>query len=357
MENSGPYAGSLSFSVRVRRGLPDFLNSVNLKYVKLGYSYLLSPVFYFLTAPVFIVIFSAQIGNLFIWQDFCPQCDPIGALFIVGLLGLIIYIYLDLSPRSTYLVDFACYRPPNELKVISLCSSNFKSNTIILLPAKTMRDFLLCCVQISKDEFIELAKKSGKFNGAAIEFQRRALKNSGIGDETYMPRVVFQPGHKITLKDGREEAAMVMFGAVDDLLAATKIRPRDIRILIVNCGILNTTPSLSSMVINHYKLRHDIHSFNLGGMGCAAGIIAIDLAKDLLKAYPGCYALVVSTEVVSYTWYSGNDMDMLLPNCLFRIGAAAMLLSSCRSDRWRSKYELKQVLLCIFPVPSDISLD
>ncbi|KAJ6407934.1 hypothetical protein OIU84_011275 [Salix udensis] len=189
-----------------------------------GISISSAPVFYFLTAPVFIVIFSAQIGNLFIWQDFCPRCDPIGALFIVGLLlGLIIYIYLDLSPRSTYLVDFACYRPPNELK-------------------------------ISKDEFIELAKKSGKFNGAAIEFQRRALKNSGIGDETYMPRVVFQPGHKITLKDG------------------------------------------------------------------------------------------LSTEVVSYTWYSGNDMDMLLPNCLFRIGAAAMLLSSCRSDRWRSKYELKQLV-------------
>jgi 3-ketoacyl-CoA synthase len=110
-----------------------------------------------------------------------------------------------------------------------------------------------------------------------------------------MPRIVFQPGHKITLKDGREEAAMVMFGAVDDLLAATKIRPKDINILIVNCGILNTTPSLSSMVINHYKLRHDINSFNLGGMGCAAGIIAIDLAKDLLNAYPHSYALVVST--------------------------------------------------------------
>ncbi|XP_034920567.1 3-ketoacyl-CoA synthase 15 [Populus alba] len=313
IENSGPYAGSLNFSVRVRRGLPDFLNSINLKYVKLGYSYLLSPVFYFLTAPVLMVIFSAQIGKLFIWRDFCLKCDPIDALFVVGLLSLFIYIYLYFSPRSTYLVDFACYRPPNELK-------------------------------ISKDEFIELAKKSGKFNGAAIEFQRRALKNSGIGDETYMPRIVFQPGHRITLKDGREEAATVMFGAVDDLLAATKIRPKDIKILIVNCGILNTTPSLSSMVINHYKLRHDIQNFNLGGMGCAAGIIAIDLAKDLLNAYPGCYALVVSTEAVSYTWYSGNDMDMLLPNCFFRLGAAAMLLSSCRLDRWRSKYELKQLV-------------
>nr|TKS00802.1 hypothetical protein D5086_0000179460 [Populus alba] len=216
VENSGPYAGYLNFSVRVLRGLPDFLNSANLKYFEPGYSYLLSPMFYFLTAPVLIVILSAQIGKLFIWQDFCLKRDPVDALFIVGFLGLIIYIYLDLTPPSTYLVDFACFRAPDELK-------------------------------ITEDELIELANKSGKFNDAAIKFQHRALKNSGIGDETYMPRIVFQPGHKITLKDGREEAAMVMFGAVDDLPAATKIRPKDINILIVNCGILNTIPSLSSM--------------------------------------------------------------------------------------------------------------
>jgi 3-ketoacyl-CoA synthase len=98
------------------------------------------------------------------------------------------------------------------------------------------------------------------------------------------------------------------------------------------------------MVINHFKLRSDIHSFNLGGMGCAAGITAIDLAKDLLDAYPRSYALVVSTEAVSYSWYSGNDSDMLIPNCFFRMGAAAIMLSNFRLDRWRAKYELKQVL-------------
>lgn len=189
-----------------------------------------------------------------------------------------------------------------------------------------------------------MARKSGDFSDASIEFQQRILKNSGIGDDTYMPRVVFRPDYEINLKDGREEAAMVMFGAVNDLFAATKIRPNNISILIVSCGILNTTPSLSSMVINHFKLRHDIRSFNLGGMGCAAGIIAIDLSKDLLKAYPGSYALVVSTEAVSHTWYKGNDLQMLLPNCFFRMGAAAMLLSSSRRERWRAKYQLKQVV-------------
>ncbi|KAH0994244.1 hypothetical protein GBA52_005727 [Prunus armeniaca] len=311
-ENLGPNGGSSSVSVKVRQRLPDFLGSVNLKYVELGYSYLISHRLYFLIVPVLIVLCSAEIGKL---KDLFPnpKCELTDALFILVLLGFILYIFLDLAPRSTYLVDFACYRPPDELK-------------------------------ISKKEFIELARNSGNFNDAAIDFQKRVLKSSGIGQETYMPRVVFHPDYKISLKDGREEAAMVMFGAINDLFRATKIRPKDIRILVVNCGVLNTTPSLSSMVINHFKLRPNIQSFNLGGMGCAAGIIAIDLAKDLLNAYPGTYALVVSTEAVCYTWYKGNDFDMLLSNCFFRMGAAAMLLSSSRLDRWRAKYELKQLV-------------
>ncbi|KAF8408649.1 hypothetical protein HHK36_004712 [Tetracentron sinense] len=105
-----------------------------------------------------------------------------------------------------------------------------------------------------------MARTSSNFDDAAIQFQHQVLKNSGIGDETYLPRSVFLPRrHKVTLKDGREEAAMVMFGAVDDLLATTRVQLSDIKILIVNCSILNTTPSLSAMVINHYKLRHEVY--------------------------------------------------------------------------------------------------
>lgn len=214
-------------------------------------------------------------------------------------------------------------------------------------------------LQISKEEFIELARKSGKFDETTIEFKNRVLKKSGMGDETYMPRIVFKPGHKINLRDGREEAAMLMYGAIDQLLAVTKIRPKDIRILIVNCGILNTTPSLTAMVINHYKLSQNIESFNLGGMGCAAGITAIDLAKDLLSAYPRSYALVLSTEIVNSAWYDGKERDMLLPNCFFRMGSAAMLLSNHRLHRWRAKYELKQVYIhvCVHVCVSNSQLN
>lgn len=117
IEDSGPYAGSLNFSVRVRHGLPNFLNSVNLEYVRLGYGYLLSHGFYLFTAPFFILILSAGIAKL-TWNDFFPQYDLSLTLLIFGLLAFIVFLCLHLIPRSIYLVDFACYRPPNQLKVI-----------------------------------------------------------------------------------------------------------------------------------------------------------------------------------------------------------------------------------------------
>ena len=43
-------------------------------------------------------------------------------------------------------------------------------------------------------------------------------------------------------------------------------------------------------------------------------------------------------------WYAGNDRSMLLTNCLFRLGGAAILLSNRSSDRRRSKYELVHTL-------------
>jgi FAE1/Type III polyketide synthase-like protein len=37
------------------------------------------------------------------------------------------------------------------------------------------------------------------------------------------------------------------------------------------------------MLVNHFKMRSDVLSYNLGGMGCSAGVIAIGLADKLLQ--------------------------------------------------------------------------
>lgn len=318
VKSSGSDAGSPTFSVRVRRRLPDFVQSVKLKYVKLGYHYLINHAIYLATIPVLVLVFGAEVGSLSreelwksIWED--ARYDLATVLAFFGVFVLTLSVYFMSRPRSIYLIDFACYKPGDDLKV-------------------------------SKEQFIDLARRSGKFDEPTLEFQRKILDSSGLGDETYVPRTIFTSEDCATMKVGREEAAQVMFGALDELFAKTRIRPKDVGILVVNCSIFNPTPSLSAMLINHYKMRGNILSYNLGGMGCSAGIIAIDLARDMLQANPNNYAVVVSTEMVSYNWYPGRNRSMVIPNCFFRMGCSAVLLSNRRRDFHRAKYRLEHVV-------------
>ncbi|CAA0810645.1 3-ketoacyl-CoA synthase 10 [Striga hermonthica] len=276
IESSGPDAGSMTFSVRVRRRLPDFVQSVKLKYVKLGYHYLMNHGIFLATIPVLVL---AGLSKEELWRriwDSAAGYDLASVLAFLGLSVFTLFLYFVSRPRSIYLLDFACYKPSNDLKV-------------------------------TKDEFIELARKSGKFDDASLEFQRQILQSSGIGDETYIPKSIGSPEKTATMKEGRAEASTVIFGALDELFEKTGVRAKDISILVVNCSLFNPTPSLSAMVINHYKMRGNILSFNLGGMGCSAGVIAVDLARDMLEASPSSYAVVVSTEMVGYNWYPGKD--------------------------------------------------
>ncbi|KAK4435774.1 3-ketoacyl-CoA synthase 10 [Sesamum alatum] len=319
IESSGPDAGSMTFSVRVRRRLPDFVQSVNLKYVKLGYHYLINHGVYLATIPVLVLVFGAEVGSLSreeLWRKIWDSTAGYDLATVVAFLALFVFtvsVYFMSRPRSIYLLDFACYKPNDDFKV-------------------------------TKDQFIELARKSGKFDEASLEFQRRILQSSGIGDETYVPKSIGSPENTATMKEGRAEAATVIFGALDELFEKSNIRPKDVGILVVNCSLFNPTPSISAMVINHYKMRGNILSFNLGGMGCSAGVIAVDLARDMLQANPNNYAVVVSTEMVGYNWYPGKDRSMLIPNCYFRMGCAAVLLSNRHRDHRRAKYRLEHIV-------------
>lgn len=48
------------------------------------------------------------------------------------------------------------------------------------------------------------------------------------------------------------------------------IKPNQVGILVVNCSLFNPTPSLAAMVINRFKMRSNIISYNLSGMGCSS---------------------------------------------------------------------------------------
>ncbi|CAM8997774.1 unnamed protein product [Rhodiola kirilowii] len=303
--------------IKIRQGLPDFLHSVKLKYVKLGVGYN----FNFATLLVMILVLPLFIANtihltglqldhfLHIWSTQTELIDSATAMVVSVVLLFLLGTYWATRPRPIYLVDFTCYKPEDDCK-------------------------------ISVDSFLKMTEETGSFQEQTVEFQKRISIRSGLGDETYLPRGVTSNPPRLNMEEARAEAEAVMFGSLDNLFEKTGIKPSEVGILIVNCSLFNPTPSLASMIVNHYKLKPDIKSFNLGGMGCSAGLISIDLAKNLLKANPNTYAIVVSTENITLNWYFGNDKSMLLCNCIFRMGCAAILLSNHSTDRKRSKYEL-----------------
>lgn len=306
-----------SIVIKIRRKLPDFLQSVKLKYVKLGYGYSFnSPTTIFVFLVALPLLFSTLVQLTGLRMDHVSDLTN-RTVFVdtaTGLMGLVVLLvvltlYWVNRSRPVYLVDFACYKPDEERKM-------------------------------SIDNFLKMSVESGAFNEETIHFQERIATRSGLGDETYFSNGITSKPPNLSMAEARAESESVIFNTVDALFEKTGVKPEDIDILIVNCSLFNPTPSLSSMIVNHYKLKPTIKTYNLGGMGCSAGLISIDLAKHLLKARPNSKALVFSTENITQNWYFGNDRSMLLCNCIFRVGGAAVLLSNKASDRRRAKYEL-----------------
>ncbi|XP_059647666.1 3-ketoacyl-CoA synthase 9-like [Cornus florida] len=307
---------SSAVQLQQTRKLPNFMQSVNLKYVKLGYHYLMTHLFTLFLVPL-IAIAIIEASHM--------KYDDIHQLYLrlhYNLITVVIFsavmvfgstVYIMTRPRPVYLVDYFCYRPPSQL-------------------------------QVRFQKFMDHSRLTGDFDESSLEFQRKILERSGLGEETYLPPAMHCIPPQPSMAAAREEAETVMFGALDNLFSTTSVKPKDIGILVVNCSLFNPTPSLSAMIVNRYKLRGNIRSFNLGGMGCSAGVIAIDLAKDMLQVHRNTYAIVVSTENITQNWYFGNKKSMLIPNCLFRVGGVTVLLSNKTAERRRAKYKLVHVV-------------
>lgn len=175
-------------------------------------------------------------------------------MFLALLISLLLLCFLMSKETSckVYLIDFACYKP-------------------------------LTSQKCSKELSVKKCIQSGYFSEEILDFLKKTMERSGLGDSTYLPDIFFGPKYNPSMKDARREVEMTIFGSIDTLLAKTGVRCENIGILIVNCCIYNTAPSLSSIVVNRYKFKENIITYNLVGMGCSAGLLAIGLAKQLLQ--------------------------------------------------------------------------
>lgn len=199
--------------------------------------------------------------------------------------------------------------------------------------------------ETTTEHVLEVHKRHLKQDDA--EFLSKILKSNGVGEKTQLPYDLLHHSHDcLTISHARKEAETVIFTILLELFSQYNVDPQKIDILVVNCSLFNPTPSLTSMIVNRFKMKHNIHTYNLAGMGCSAGVISIQLVKDLLSspAHQNQLALIVSTENVTQNMYFGSNRSMLISNSLFRAGGAAILLSNRKQDRYRSSYELEHVV-------------
>ena len=227
-------------------------------------------------------------------------------IFTVGLKTSLIFCgiiyYIAKMDNPVYLINFSTFEPPSSWKV-------------------------------SHDQIVEMMKKQNCFTDESISFMRRILGRSGTGQATAWPPGIVQclegKDTDNSIEGSRKEAEIVITNIVDKAFRKAKISPKEVDILVINCSLFTPTPSLCAMVISKFGMRSDVQSYNLGGMGCSASLISIDLAKNLLQRRGmGGIALVISTETITPNLYHGNERGFLLQNTLFRCGGAAMVLSN-----------------------------
>ncbi|KAL9662045.1 hypothetical protein QQ045_026873 [Rhodiola kirilowii] len=190
-------------------------SSVKLKYVKLGYQYLVNHILTFVLVLIMIIIGVELLrlgpeGLINIWNS-SLQFDTIHVLCTAFLAIFIATIYFMSKPRTIYLVDYACYKPPATCRVPF---SSFRKHSRLI--------------------FTEDPK--------SVEFQMRILERSGLGEETCLPPAMHYIPPNTSMEAARAEAELVMFTAIDSLFEKTGLKPKDIDILIVNCSMFSPTP-------------------------------------------------------------------------------------------------------------------
>ncbi|KAL4014184.1 hypothetical protein IC575_026378 [Cucumis melo] len=223
-----------------------------------------------------------------------------------------IWKYFDYKrDQECYILNYQCYKPTDDRKL----STEFCG---------------------------EVIKRTKNLGLNEYKFLLKAIVSSGIGEETYGPRIMFAGREDSpTLDDGISEMDEFFHDSIGKIFQKSGFSPSDIDVLVVNVSMLATIPSLSARIINYYKLRSDVKVFNLTGMGCSASLISIDVVSRVFKSYKNINALVITSESLSPNWYSGNDRSMILSNCLFRSGGCAILLTNNRALKNRAMFKLK----------------
>ncbi|KAJ4785571.1 3-ketoacyl-CoA synthase [Rhynchospora pubera] len=232
-------------------------------------------------------------------------------LIILCSIYLLWKLYSLQRTTNCYLIDYVCFKPPPD-RIVNRKSAG------------------------------EIIERNRTLGLSEFKFLLKVIINSGMGVETYAPRNILEGREASpTFDDALQEMDEFIDTAVNDLFKKTNISPRDVDLLVINISGFSPAPSLASRIARRYKMREDVKSYNVSGMGCSASLISIDLVRNTFKSGKKTIALAISSESLSPNWYAGKDKSMMLSNILFRTGGSAMLLTNDPAMRAQAKMRLK----------------
>ncbi|KAK5795263.1 hypothetical protein PVK06_036521 [Gossypium arboreum] len=232
-------------------------------------------------------------------------------LFLCGLISHFVNMIFQKRNQQCYMMGYECFKAADDRK-------------------------------LDTDACVKVVLRNKNLGLDQYRFLLKTIVSSGLGEETYGPRNVIDGREEFPSEnDAHAEMDEIMFSTLDTLFEKTGVSPSDIDILVVDVSLFSPAPSLTSRIINRYKMRDNIKSFSLSGMGCSASMVAIDMVQQLFKTYENQFAIVVSTESIARHWYCGKEKSMMLSNCLFRNGGCSILLTNKRNLRDRCLLKLK----------------
>jgi len=131
------------------------------------------------------------------------------------------------------------------------------------------------------------------------------------------------------LKVARQLAA----AAADKALQQLEMSRAAIGAVVVTTCTGYCCPGLSSYLIADLELDPSTRAYDLVGMGCGGALPNLHSAGALLQQNPDKAVLSVAVEVCSATLFPGDDPALIVSNCIFGDGAAAVVLTTTAHAR------------------------
>ncbi len=123
--------------------------------------------------------------------------------------------------------------------------------------------------------------------------------------------------------------------AAQAALADADVAPGEVTHLVLSTCTGFFAPGPDIELLRRLGLRSDVQRTVVGFMGCYAGINAMRLADQIVRADPSAVVLQVAVELCSLHYQKTPDLSLLVANLLFGDGASAAVYSSEGPGRGR----------------------